>query len=197
VGEERNVSGGVFDHGTHEEDGPVTWEALASPRLIPVVWRAGDPSPTHDTFASARVVGLRGTEEAPAAREATRKGNQSGGRRGQGVGGRQRSDDVGERGNARTRPSKGGPCWCELRKGTMPNAVTLADMSRRLRKVVGRESPRVTSAEEPDGGNLLVRIWRGAGVGDLPAYSTTVHQTTAFSTDCVRPPHAILPADAS
>src|SRR6266478_7348611 len=52
------VSGGVFDHSTHEEDGPVTWEALASPRLIPVLRRAGDPSPTHDTLASARVVGL-------------------------------------------------------------------------------------------------------------------------------------------
>jgi hypothetical protein len=25
----------VFDHGTYEEDGPVTWEALASPRHIP------------------------------------------------------------------------------------------------------------------------------------------------------------------
>jgi hypothetical protein len=32
LGEEGVVSGGVFDHGTHEEDGPVTWEALASPR---------------------------------------------------------------------------------------------------------------------------------------------------------------------
>jgi hypothetical protein len=32
MGEERNVSGGVFDHGTYEEDGPVTWEVLASPR---------------------------------------------------------------------------------------------------------------------------------------------------------------------
>src|SRR4030095_1725214 len=89
-----------------------------------------------------------------------------------------RSDDVGERGNARTRPSKGGPCWCELWKGTMPHALTLSDMPPRLRKVVGGESPRVTSTEEPDGGNLLVRIWRGAGVGNLPAYSTT-----AFSTD--------------
>src|SRR6266446_8964604 len=56
----------------------------------------------------------------------------------------------------------------------MPNALTLGDMSPRLRKVVGRESPRVTSTEEPDGGNLLVRIWRGAGVGNLPAYSTTL-----------------------
>src|SRR6266481_6665987 len=55
----------------------------------------------------------------------------------------------------------------------MPNALTLGDRSPRLRKVVGRESPRVTSTEEPDGGNLLVRIWRGAGVGNLPAYSTT------------------------
>jgi hypothetical protein len=69
----------------------------------------------------------------------------------------------------------------------MPQALTLDDMSPRLRKVVGRESPRVTSTEEPDGGNLLVRIWRGAGVGNLPAYSTT-----AFSTDCVRPPPATL-----
>src|SRR4029453_14117314 len=121
MGEERNVSGGVFDHGTHEEDGPVTWEALASPRLIPVLRGAGGPSPTHDTFASARVVGLRGTEEAPAAREATRKGNRSGGRRGQGVGGLHTSKDVGEQGHPWTRPSKGGPCWCELRKGTMSN----------------------------------------------------------------------------
>ena len=50
MGEERIVSGGVFDHGTYEEDGPVTWEALASPRPMPVSRRAGDPSPTHDTL---------------------------------------------------------------------------------------------------------------------------------------------------
>ena len=40
-GEEGVVSGGVFDHGTHEEDGPVTREALASPRRIPALRRAG------------------------------------------------------------------------------------------------------------------------------------------------------------
>ena len=40
----------MFDHGTDEEDGPDTWEALASPRHIPVWRRAGDPSPTHDTL---------------------------------------------------------------------------------------------------------------------------------------------------
>jgi hypothetical protein len=33
-------------------------------------------------------------------------------------------------------------------------------------------SPRATSAEEPDGGNLLVRIWRGAELGNRSAYST-------------------------
>ena len=54
-------------------------------------------------------------------------------------------------------------------------------MSPRLRKVVGRESPRVTSTAEPDGGNLLVRIWRGAGVGNLPAYSTTAFSTARCS----------------
>ncbi len=49
-GEEGRISGGVFDQSTHEEDGPETWEALASPRHIPVWRRAGDPSPTHGTL---------------------------------------------------------------------------------------------------------------------------------------------------
>jgi hypothetical protein len=39
------VSGGVLDHGAHEEGGPVTREALASPREFPVGRRAGDPFP--------------------------------------------------------------------------------------------------------------------------------------------------------
>ena len=56
-GRGEGVSGGVFDHGTHEEDGPGTWEALASPRHIPASRRAGELSPTHDAFAGARVVG--------------------------------------------------------------------------------------------------------------------------------------------
>jgi hypothetical protein len=30
MGAERNVSGGVVDQSTHEEEGPVTWEALSS-----------------------------------------------------------------------------------------------------------------------------------------------------------------------
>jgi hypothetical protein len=32
LGKERGVSGGVFDPSTYEEDGLVTWEALASAR---------------------------------------------------------------------------------------------------------------------------------------------------------------------
>ena len=54
-------------------------------------------------------------------------------------------------------------------------------------------SPRATPTEEPDGGNLLVRIWRGAGVGNLPAYSTT-----AFATDGAPTPlPPTTPLDAS
>src|SRR2546425_6902455 len=53
--------------------------------------------------------------------------------------------DVGERGGARTRPSKGGPCWCELQEGPMPTASTLADMSPGLLQVVER------AQREPEG----------------------------------------------
>ena len=35
MGEEGGASGGVFDHSTYEEDGLVTWEALAFPRRHP------------------------------------------------------------------------------------------------------------------------------------------------------------------
>ncbi len=57
MGELGRVSGGVVDFGTDEEDGPVTWEALAFPRQIPVLRRAGEWSPTHDAMVGARVVG--------------------------------------------------------------------------------------------------------------------------------------------
>jgi hypothetical protein len=64
-GKEGVISGGVFDQSTHAEDGPVTWEALASPRPIPVSRRAGDPSPTHGTYAGTRVVGLWAQNKRP------------------------------------------------------------------------------------------------------------------------------------
>src|SRR5205809_7761408 len=83
------VSGGVCDHGTHEEDGPGTWEALASPRPIPVLRRAGAWSPTHGMWRAHVSSALWGTEQAPASREATDEGNRRRGCRGQGVGGLQ------------------------------------------------------------------------------------------------------------
>ena len=102
----------------------------------PVARRAGAPSPTHDTCASARVVGPRGPEEAPAAREATGTGTRSRGPRRQGVGGRPTSGAVGERDVPRPRPSTGGPCWGELQEGPMPKALTWADMAPGLLEVV-------------------------------------------------------------
>ena len=53
-----------------------------------------------------------------------------------GVGGLHTSEDVGERVGPRTRPSKGGPCWCELSKGPMTGALTSGLMSPEIRKVV-------------------------------------------------------------
>ena len=53
-----------------------------------------------------------------------------------GVGGLHTSEDVGERVGPRTRPSKGGPCWCERSKGPMTGALTSGLMSPDIRKVV-------------------------------------------------------------
>ena len=78
-GKEGVVSGGVFDQSTHEEDGPVTWEALASPRQTPVERRAGDPSPTHGTYAGTRVVGLTRHRTRVRSEGGHGKGNRSGG----------------------------------------------------------------------------------------------------------------------
>ena len=47
MGKGRAAPGGVFDHGTHEEDGPGTWEALVSPRMDPGPRRPGDQTPTR------------------------------------------------------------------------------------------------------------------------------------------------------
>jgi len=161
------VSGGVFDYGTHEEDGAGTWEALASPRPIPVSRRAGDPSPTHDTFAGARVVGPMGTEEAPASREATGKGNQSRSRRRQGVGGLHRSLTSGNGGDPRTRLSKGGPCRGDLQESTMPNALTLEHMSPGLLKGVE------TRNHEPHRRKSRMRGIRSYGSGEGPGWVTS------------------------
>src|SRR5882724_13605032 len=56
----------------------------------------------------------------------------------QGVGGPNKSDDLGERIGTRTQASKGGPCGCELAEGNMTDALTSLDMSTGLRKVADR-----------------------------------------------------------
>ena len=55
-----------------------------------------------------------------------------------------------------TRPSKGGPCWCDRSEGPMTGASTSAN---HVTATSNGSGPRATSAEEPDGGNLQVRIW--------------------------------------
>jgi hypothetical protein len=47
TGQGAAAPGGVFDHGTPEEDGPGTWEALVSPRMDPGSRRPGDQPPTR------------------------------------------------------------------------------------------------------------------------------------------------------
>ena len=48
LSEEGAVSDGVFDHGTYEEDGLVTREALASPRRIGIPNALLYPAPPFD-----------------------------------------------------------------------------------------------------------------------------------------------------
>ena len=43
MGEERSAPGGVMDHGTQEEDGPGTWEALAFLDSFRSHGESGDP----------------------------------------------------------------------------------------------------------------------------------------------------------
>jgi hypothetical protein len=110
LGEEGIVSGGVFDHSTHEEGGSVPWEALASPRHTPVRRRAGAPSPTHDTLrahvSSAREAqNKRSHRGRPAARGTGAVAE--GGRASEGCRG---AWTLGNGWATRTRLSTGGPC---------------------------------------------------------------------------------------
>jgi hypothetical protein len=73
--------------------------------------------------------------------------------------------------------------WCRRSQRPRLHWKRLVDRLRQFPlprpRIVGRIwgiEPRATSTEEPDGGNLLVRIWRGAGTGNRPAYSTTAFE---------------------
>jgi hypothetical protein len=118
---------------------------LGGPRLSSMKFRfCGEPVTRlrrTTRWQDARVVGL--TRHRTSVRHGVgyRKGNWRGSRWRQGVGGLHTSDDVGEQGRPWTRPSKGGPCRCDLVKGPMVSALTLGAMSAELHEVVGGTLP--------------------------------------------------------
>ena len=72
----------------------------------------------------------------------------------------------GNGGNARTRPSKGSPCRCDLQQGTMANALTLETMSPELVEVVA------TRSHEPHRRKSRMREIRLSGSGEGPGWAT-------------------------
>jgi hypothetical protein len=89
-------------------------------------WRAHVSSAIGHRTSARHEVGHRQGEPEPWPKEAgSRRAAYERGRRGTG--------------HPWTRPSKGGPCWCDLLKGPMSNALTLSNMSPGLQEVVGRE----------------------------------------------------------
>lgn len=112
MGEQGAAPGGVFDHGTLEEDSPETWEALTSPRdLLALVSRRHNhlrAACQRDAHAAGRRVRHRISARDEVGRRRGTTGAEADGN--EGVGGLHTSFDVGERDGARTRPSKGGPC---------------------------------------------------------------------------------------
>ena len=103
--------------GTHEEDGPGTWDpprfSSGESRLMGSRGRnvsgvapvsGGTGAAVKNKTSRTGVGRWRGTTGAAAEGD-------------EGVGGLHKSVDVGERGGVRTRPSKGGPCWCEPELG--------------------------------------------------------------------------------
>ena len=143
------------DYGTQEEDGPGTWEALPLLHEGQPEYGSRRPNPTE---ARQLAHATPGEEEAQAVKEGPSKGNRSEGRRN--AGSRRATYERRRRGTdcSRTRPSKGGPCRCELQEGTMTDASTSEDMSPRLMKVVER------AQREPEG-----RFHSLAHLMDVPA----------------------------
>ncbi len=117
MGKQGSAPSGVYDYGTLEEDGPETWEALISP--CETTGLSGEPvislrrvACSRDAHAAGRRVWHRTSTRHKVGRRqgktvAEAEGNE-------GVGGLRTSYDAGERAGTWTRPSKGGPCWCDL-----------------------------------------------------------------------------------
>jgi len=106
---ERGTSapGGVLNHGTYVEDGPVTREALTVPEEVRFRRGAGEGSPTMGASAGARPIGQ---EKRPPAGRPKARDNRSRGRRREGVGWPCSSGEVGKPVGAGSRRSEGGQC---------------------------------------------------------------------------------------
>jgi hypothetical protein len=86
TGRGESAPGGVYDHGTQQEDGPGTWEAHALPRHHPERRRPGDHSPTRHAPVDARAAGRRhaggsAQKKHPRRGRLTARGDRSRGRR--------------------------------------------------------------------------------------------------------------------
>ncbi len=87
----------MLHHGTHEEDGPVTREALAFAREVPVLRRAGDRSPKLARLRVHVLVAETIGRKAPAPRgRPLTRGTEATAEGGEGVGGLHTSFDAGE-----------------------------------------------------------------------------------------------------
>ena len=113
-GRGEGAPGGVYDHGTQQEDDPGTWEAHALPRELP----DGDPVNNLRRAVRRRMRArpADATRVAPHRRSIRVEVGRAQGETGakaegsRGVGGLRTSKDVGERVGTRIRLSKGGPC---------------------------------------------------------------------------------------
>jgi hypothetical protein len=142
VGRGGATSGGVFGHGTQEEDDPVTWEAHVSPRWSPGSRRPGDASPRTVRMRVACAVPRRrgtrievGTSEGKPELLPTETGESEGRIRARTSGNRV-APGPGRAKAARARVISG---------GTMSDASMSGDMSPELRKVAER------AKQEPEG----------------------------------------------
>jgi hypothetical protein len=97
MGEERVAAGGVLHHGTYEEDGPVTWEALVSPREFRCYGEPAIHLRNWRVCRRTRRPPRKSAEQAPApGGRPVARGTGATAEGGEGVGGLHRSIDAGE-----------------------------------------------------------------------------------------------------
>lgn len=157
-----SAPGGVWKHGTQQEDSPVTWEALSAPLGSPAMRSAGDESP-RSTCPRAHAATTRKSARPEVGRRRGTTGAEAEGA--QGVGWPHRSCEAGKPRGGGSQRSKGGPCCRELQEGTMIDASTSKTMSPQLLKVVER------AKREPEG-----RFHSLAHLIDVPALERAYHR---------------------